>query len=367
MAPNKDYKPSKPPEVKAKVAAPAPQTNWTPAGGGQMVRPGVNPSGGVAAGPVKQPSAPATETKKPESDTGGGGGGGGGDTTDPNAYERSVAAADKRDRSINAIEAMRGIMTQYGLGSLMGKIEQYVVDGYTNPDSIIALIRTTPEYAARFPAMKELARQKRGISEAEYIAYETEAQGFERMYGLPSGMLTNSDTISNLLTKAVSGRELQERVTMAAAGAFQTSPEVKKQFKDFYGIDSGGLTAYFLDPDKATPLLTKQYASAQIGAEAAMQGVDVGMSLAEQLNVAGVTRDEARLGFGAVAGEAGLSMGAGDTVSQGDLIKGNLLGDQAAKANKERAVGGKLGKFQGGGEFLQTQQGSVGLGSAASK
>ena len=294
----------------------------------------------------------------------GGDGAGRGSTVDPDAEERANV---RRERSMNAIETMRGIMTQYGLGSLMDKITSYVTQGYTDPDAIVALIRTTPEYAARFPAMKELARQNRGISEAEYISYETEAQGYERMYGLPSGMLTNSETISNLLTKAVSGRELEERVTMAAAGAFQTSPEVKKQFKDFYGIDSGGLTAYFLDPDKATPLLTKQYASAQIGAEAAMQGVDVGMSLAEQLNIAGVTRDEARIGFGAVAGEAGLSVGAGDVVSQGDLIKGNLLGDQAAKANKERAIGGKLGKFQGGGEFLQTQQGAVGLGSASSK
>jgi hypothetical protein len=154
---------------------------------------------------------------------------------------------------------------------------------------------------------------------------------------------------------------------MAAAGAFQTAPEVKKAFKDYYGIDSGGLTAYFLDPEVATPLLTKQYAAAQIGAEAAMQGIDVASSLAEQLNIAGVSREEARTGFGAVAGEAGLSVGAGDVVSQQDLIKGNLLGDQAAQANKARAVGGKLGKFQGGGEFLQTQQGVTGLGSAATK
>ena len=312
--------------------------------------------------PVRKPKIPVEDsrllrkpaaTAAPAADSGGG-------------EVESDYAAQKRERSINAIAAMRGIMTQYGLGSLMGKIEGYVRDGYTDPDAIIALIRTTPEYAARFPAMKELARQNRGISEAEYISYETEAQGYERMYGLPAGMLTNADTISNLLTKAVSARELQERVTMAAAGAFQTSAEVKNTFKNFYGIDSGGLTAYFLDPDKATPLLTKQYASAQIGAEAAMQGVDVGMSLAEQLNVAGVSRDEARLGFGAVAGEAGLSAGPGDVVSQADLIKGNLLNDETAKQNKARAVGGKLGKFQGGGEFLQTQQGSVGLGSASS-
>lgn len=293
--------------------------------------------------------------------------GGGGATADPYAYDREQAATAKRERSMNAIAAMRGIMASYGLSSLMDKIQSYVTQGYTDPDAIMALIRTTPEYEQRFPAMKELAKKGRAISEAEYISYESEAAGYERMYGLPSGMLTDKSTISNLLVGAVSARELEQRVTMAAAGAFQTSPEVKKQFKDYYGIDSGGLTAYFLDPEVATPLLTKQYVSAQLGAEAAMQGIDVGMTLAEQLNVAGVTKDEARIGFGAVAGEAGLTTGAGDTVSQEQLIKANLLGDQTAKAAKERAAGGKLGKFQGGGEFLQTQQGAVGLGTAATK
>ena len=293
--------------------------------------------------------------------------GGGGATADPYAYDREQAANAKRERSMNAIEAMRGIMASYGLSSLMDKIQSYVTQGYTDPDAIMALIRTTPEYEQRFPAMKELAKKGRAISEAEYISYEAEAAGMERMYGLPAGMITGKESISKLLTSEVSAKELGERVTMAAAGAFQTSPEVKKQFKDYYGIDSGGLTAYFLDPEVATPLLTKQYVSAQLGAEAAMQGIDVGMTLAEQLNVAGVTKDEARIGFGAVAGEAGLTAGAGDVVSQEQLIKANLLGDQTAKAAKERAAGGKLGKFQGGGEFLQTQQGAVGLGTATTQ
>jgi len=296
-----------------------------------------------------------------------GGGAAATSTPDPYAYDREQAAAAKRERSMNAIEAMRGVMASFGLSSLMDKIQSYVTQGYTDPEAIMGLIRTTPEYKQRFPAMEELAKKGRAITEAEYISYETEAAGLERMYGLPAGMITGKDTISKLLTGAVSERELEERVTMAAAGAFQTSPEVKKQFKDYYGIDSGGLTAYFLDPEVATPLLTKRYVSAQLGAEAAMQGIDVGMTLAEQLNVAGVTKDEARIGFGAVAGEAGLTAGAGDTVSQEQLIKANLLGDQTAKAAKERAAGGKLGKFQGGGEFLQTQQGAVGLGTAATK
>ena len=59
--------------------------------------------------------------------------------------------------------------------------------------------------------------------------------------------------ITNLLSNDVSARELEQRVTMAAAGAFQTTPEVKQQFQDFCSINAGGLTAYFLDPDKALP------------------------------------------------------------------------------------------------------------------
>ena len=119
--------------------------------------------------------------------------------------------------------------------------------------------------------------------------------------GFRAGML-DKDAITNLLTNEVSGRELEERVTLAAAGAFQTSPEMRDTFQRFYGIGGGALTAYFLDPDKALPLLNKQYASSQIGAEAAMQNVTIQARLAEEITEAGIGREEARAGFGRVAG-----------------------------------------------------------------
>jgi hypothetical protein len=119
----------------------------------------------------------------------GGGGGGGGDSDyDPDRFMREYYAGVEAKRRMNAIAAMRGLMDQLGLGSLMGKITEYVQDGYDG-DAIMALIRTTPEYAARFPAMKTLAAKGRAISEAEYIEYESAAATFERQYGLPAGML----------------------------------------------------------------------------------------------------------------------------------------------------------------------------------
>jgi hypothetical protein len=294
----------------------------------------------------------------------GGGGGGGGDSDyDPDRFMREYYAGVEAKRRMNAIAAMRGLMDQLGLGSLMGKITEYVQDGYDG-DAIMALIRTTPEYAARFPAMKALAAKGRAISEAEYIEYESAAATFERQYGLPAGML-GKESVTRLLEKEVSARELEERILMAAGGAFQTAPEVQQAFQEYYGIGPGGLTAYFLDPDVATPLLNKQYASSRIGGEAQRQGIGIDRQLAEALQVGGVTADEARGGFQKVASMAGLTSGPGESVSQRQLIGATLQEDVAAANAIERVSMSRAGAFAGGGGFATNQSGANALRGAA--
>ena len=280
-------------------------------------------------------------------------------------YESGVRAAQERQRQINAIESLRGVMTEYGLGELMGRIEQYVKEGYEGP-AVLALIRTTPEYKQRFPAMEVLAKKQRAISEAAYIEFERNAAQLERAYGLPAGML-GKDTVTNLLSNEVSGRELEERVTMAAAGAFQAPQELRQTFSQYYGIDSGGLTAYFLDPNKALPLLTKQYAAAKIGTEAEMQDFAIGVGLAEQLTEFGVTQEQARAGFAETARRRGFTQGRGDTVTTEQLVQGTLMGSQEATQAIERAQRARQGQFEQGGGFATTQQGVAGLGTAATR
>lgn len=284
---------------------------------------------------------------------------------DPYAYERAAEAERKRIARQNALTTIRGALESFGLTSLLDVITGYVQQDF-DADSIMVLIRQTQQYKDRFPAMEALAKKGRALSEAEYIAFERNAAQLERAYGLPAGML-GKDSVTKLLTNEVSAAELENRVTMAAAGAFQTSDEVKSQFRNYYGIDSGGLTAYFLDPERAMPLLQKQYVAAQIGAEAAMQSIDLGVSMAEELQVAGIERQQAREGFGRVAGQRELSMGRGDIVSQQELIGANLKGDTAAGQAIERAGAARVGRFAGGGQFLQTQQGNIGLGSATTR
>lgn len=276
-------------------------------------------------------------------------------------FLREQSAAQEQSRIRNQTEVMRGLLTQLGLQSLYQRVVDYIINGY-DADAIQILIRTTPEYKQRFPAMEALAAKGRAISEVDYINYEQTAAGLERRYGLPSGMLMNN--VTSLLTNEVSPSELNDRVILAASAAIQAPQEVRDTFKNYYNIDTGGMTAYFLDPDVATPLLEKQYASAVIGMEAARQGIGIDVFGAENLQQLGITQEQARQGFGTVAAGASLAEGRGDVVSQKEMIAATLGGQQEAQKAVERAVSGRLGRFQGGGEFLQQGGAAVGLGTA---
>ena len=244
------------------------------------------------------------------------------------------------------------------------RVVGFVREGY-DPDAISVLIRTTPEYKQRFPAMDALGKKGRAISEAEYIDYERTASNLERRYGFPAGMLMGS--VTDLLTNEVSASELNDRVLLASAASVQAPQEVKDTFMQYYGISDGGLTAYFLDPERATPLLEKQYAASLIGVEASRQGVGMDVYGSENLANLGITQEQARQGFGRVAGAQPLTQGRGDVVSQQELISGTFEQSEEALKNIERASKARTGRFQEGGGFTSSAQGVGGLSSAATR
>lgn len=287
--------------------------------------------------------------------TGGGGGGGG-----FNPY-----AAYDAQRQMNAIATVKALLNQYGLSALYSKIEQYIKEGYDG-DTVMVLIRTTPEYKARFPAMEALAQKGRAINEATYIDYEKTASTLERRYGLPTGMLMGK--VTDLLTNEVSSSELNDRVILASAASIEAPQELKDTFSRYYNLDQGAMTAYFLDPDVATPLLEKQYASARIGREAEKQGIGIDVYGAENLQNLGITTEQARQGFGQVAAATELTSGRGDVVSQKELIAGTLGGEEKARQSIERAAQSRTGRFQGGGGFApEGRGGTSGLGTSTTQ
>ena len=262
----------------------------------------------------------------------------------------------------NAIAALKTTFSQYGLDSLYGKIEGYVKDGYT-ADTVAMMLRTTDEYKQRFPAMATLAAKGRAINEASYINYETTAAQFEQQYGLPKGMLTGN--VTKLLENDISPVEMQERVQLASANSLMAPPELRQTLQNYYGIGDGGLTAYFLDPAVAAPLLQKHAAAAQIGAAGLQQGIGVDMGTAEGLTDLGVTQSMAQQGFQQIAAAQELTTGAGDTTTNKEMTAGILGQDQNALRNVQRAEQSRVARFQGGGQYAADRSGVVGLGSAA--
>jgi hypothetical protein len=77
-----------------------------------------------------------------------------------------------------------------------------------------------------------------------------------------------------------------------------------------------------------------------------------------------VSEAAAQKGFGVVASQAGFTAGKGETTDNVDLTRG-AFGNAESAAKTERIASGRVGAFQQGGGFAETNKGVAGLASAA--
>jgi hypothetical protein len=272
-------------------------------------------------------------------------------------------AQQRRAQEDAVISTVQGMFAQYGLTSLYDKVVEYARKGY-NGDAIAVMLRSTPEYKARFPAMEALAKKGRAISEAAYVDYERTAAQIEQRYGLAQGMVTGN--VTKLLTEEVSAAELNDRVVLASADSLNAPEDLKNTLRDYWNIDpQTALSSYYLDPDVAMPLLEKQSATARIGVWINRQGVaGLGRDMASELQAQGVTEQQAEQGFGAVKAQEGFTAGKGETIDTANLARGAFgNADQAQRA--ERIGQTRANKFAGGGGFADSNKGVGGLGSSS--
>jgi hypothetical protein len=268
----------------------------------------------------------------------------------------------------SAKDIIYGFLNYYGLGEL----GEWAWNMYLEGSSVEEIRLALPEQEAfqnRFPAYQSLANDGRAISPDQYIAYENQLFADLRTYGVPAGMYDSPQDVANLLVNDVSIQEARQRLAIAADAAYSVPKEVRDAMSERYNIPNaiGGLIGYYLDPDKALPVLTEQYASAQVIGAAAEQNISVETSLAERLAAQGVDYAGARQGFSNVAGMSDLTAKEqGGSVSQGDLI-GGVFGDADARRKVERETARRSAQYQSSeGGAAATNTGVSGLGSAAS-
>ena len=250
-----------------------------------------------------------------------------------------------------------------GLGNIAAWANQAAKDGYTE-EWIRLNVRNREEYKQRFPAMQHYSYNKLGFTEQDYINYEQTARNLDQQYGLPDNLIYNA--VTDLLINEVDAEELAERAAMAGAAAVQAPEDFKATMRDYYGIDDGGLAAYFLDPDNAEASLRKQSAASLAGTIAARQNIpNLPKALAEDLYDRGVRTEQEMLeGFGTASQLRGLSTGKANTVSQEQLIRGSF-GDSAAEEAVARVSKIRRASQRGGGSYVSGESGASGLGSAS--
>lgn len=271
----------------------------------------------------------------------------------------------------DAFAIVRGLLDQYGLGSLSDWAWNLILTG-ASPVQVEVELRQRPEYRARFPGIAE--REKAGlppISAAEYVAYENSAVSLFRSAGLPSGFYDEPSDIGRFIGRNVSLAELSARVQEGLVAAQQAPREVRDELSRLFGVGEGTLAAFFLDPDKALPAIRRQFAASQIGGASRRAGFGLlAGGEAERLAELGVSEAQAQEGFGQLAGAQELfrplpgQEGAEGIIGREQQLGAAFGGDTAAQEAIRRRGRRRRAEFEGGGSFAAGQRGVIGLGEA---
>jgi hypothetical protein len=217
-----------------------------------------------------------------------------------------IADQNKAERR-SAYDLLLSEFKQYGLDALVTPLKSLIEEG-VSPSEFTLRLRETDAYKKRFAAnAQRVAKGLRALSEAEYIGTEDQYQDVMRRYGMPESYYTKGELgiqsgFEKFLAGDVSAVELEDRIQTAQNRVVNSNPEVAKALKEFYpGISNGDILAYVLDPANAVEQIKRKVTAAEIGGAAIQSGLKTGMTRAEELAAAGITKQQAQQGFQTVA------------------------------------------------------------------
>ncbi len=268
------------------------------------------------------------------------------------------------------LERIRKMFDYYGLSSFYSEAVRLVVqEGITDDNTLYQALSALPEWGERFKGNK--MREQAGLKPllpAEYLLTEDAHRQVMMKAGLPSGFYDSPDDFAGFIAKDISPDEVNQRVSWAVQRVDSVDPVQRRILRDYYGLDSRDIAAYFLDPEKSTEVLAKRERIVDVGTGAAAYGFNVSLDQASIAVDRGMVAQQTNYSFQSAAADrnAASRLGAihGEQVSESDLIdealgQGNA-GDITAKkkrlAAKERAAfSGTSGLSQG--SLSQRRQG----------
>lgn len=290
----------------------------------------------------------------------------------PVTTEADPNAAQTASNKQNWKEVLKTTLNNWGMPSLIPKIQGYIDNGYTD-DTALLMIQSEPEYLQRFSG--NAARIKAGLSPlnpATYLATEDSYRAAMRAAGLPVGFYDDPVAdFSNFIANDVSPTELNARIDVAANILEGADPMLVNQIQAYYGLDKGAMLAHILDPKAAVPFINQQMKNAEMGVMAARQGVNIDVNTAQNIQNLGLLPSQTQAGFQKIAQETPtmekLSQLYSQTVGsygQEQAIAETFGGQDAAQAAvlKKKLIQTEQGQFAGSSgtgksTFAQQQSG----------
>jgi len=276
-------------------------------------------------------------------------------TTTSNFKEDVGDAFDNQEQE-SAFSIIQQVLKNYGLEELAGFVRNFILENdVVNEQVLIGEIRDTEIYKKRFAG--NIARRNAGLnvlSEGQYVALENTYRQYLRQSGLPPSFYDSNDDFQNLIANDVSPAELAERVNQGYEAIQFANPDVVAQMKELYGVEEGQLAAYFLDPERATPILLNQARAAEAAAGAVQGGGFLNRDEAELLAQEGITMQQARAGIAAIA--EGQELFTPLTEEAGGFNREEQLGavfqtDPRAAQRLRKRARSRQATFEGGGGF----------------
>lgn len=271
-------------------------------------------------------------------------------------------------------------LSEWGLGSLTDWAWNQIQQG--NSNILPYLIRQTQEYKQRFSGNE--ARRAAGLnvlSESQYLQLENNYRDLMHNYGIPSGVWDTQSSLGKLIAGDVSVSELNTRLQSYAEAAYSAPQETRDALQKLYGVTPGELTAFFIDPQAALPLIEQRYAAAGVAGVASRANFgDIGSAFAERLAQLGAGNNSQTYdAFSNLRKSTELFNPLGDTErvstsattdQQGAVVSPEQAavaafgGDAATQDMLTRRAKGRAAVYQGGGELVAKTSGVVGLGSS---
>jgi len=257
--------------------------------------------------------------------------------------------------------SIKALLAKYSLESLFdtvwGNYTSDMVD-FTDTDALAMSIRETDAYKKRFAGNESRRAKGMGdLSPATYIALEDSFKQTMRSNGIPDKFYDSPEDFAQLIANDVSVAEFNERIDYARSLVQDAAPAVRNEMSRLFGVSEGQLIAYFIDPDKALPILKEQERSSRIGAAAFENaGMQLTAGMATDLAKRGFTEAEAQKGFGNVSrlGELTQQFSGETAISEQDIIASQFGYNTEAEKEIKKRQARRVGEFKGGGSFARS-------------